>query len=100
MDINKLDLNTLVMMCSEKNFNSLEMNNFHEILKTAVDEFLKNRSISQIMQAFYRLDLPEFATECALAHKDHAVKVDKITAIIIQRIVQKIATRSQGDTSR
>lgn len=97
MNILKLDLNTLVL--DFKNLEDIEnpSEEFKQRLRSAVTHLMAKSSYNSLMQAFYRLDLPEHQVELALSITTQELKVDKITSLIFDRIQKKITTRQQRE---
>lgn len=69
------------------------LDQFKAILRQAVFEMLKSTNIQKILQAFYRIDLSDQDVHSALQLPDIQRKTDKITQLILDRMIKKIKTR-------
>lgn len=90
-----LEFSTLVSLF-ETSISEQDKDQFKQLLSFAVADLLKTTSTLKLMQQFYRLDLNEFAVTKALNLTDVQLKVDTITQLILNRVIQKIATRKSS----
>lgn len=76
-------------------YSNLEDSTFFDALKLAIKDLLTHCNKRELMNAFYRLDLPEEETFSALSKTHLDDKADYLARLIIKRLLQKQRTRRE-----